>query len=259
MLAQGSLTYLNYAFRLMHLPIGLFGVAVGTVSLPQFSKDAAENRLDHLKDSLVRAMNTATTLTVPSSLLLIVLALPLTRLAYERGSFNFLNSLNTSGALVLYSLGIWASAEIRNLANSFYALKDSRTPTFVGLGSVALNALLALSLMWKFGFRGLACATSVATLVNCFTLMFLLHRRIGGWGVGKVLVYLVKILAVSAAAAGIAFGLSWLLKLNQPHTGFIRLLVGVVLSGAVGVGVFYLAARIFHITEVDEFLKKFRR
>ncbi len=259
LLAQASLTYLNYAYRLMHLPVGLFGVAVGTVSLPEFSKAAAENRLDSLKTSLVRAMNTASLLTIPTSVLLIVLALPITRLVYERGNFNFVNSLNTSAGLILYSLGIWALAETRNLANSFYALKDARTPTYVGLGSVVLNAGLNYSLMWKFGFKALALGTSVSALFNCFLLMYLLHRRIGDWGARKVLLQMIKLLFLSAIAGGIAFGLSWLLKLSLPQTGSVRLLVGVVVSGTAGLGAFYLAARIFRISEVSEFLKKFKR
>ena len=105
-LAQGSVSWLNYAFRIMHLPLGLFGIAVGTVALPSLSRLVLENDAAAVRSTLSDSLKMVLFLTVPTSALIAFLAVPVTRVIYERGRFTAADTVATAEALVLYMLGI---------------------------------------------------------------------------------------------------------------------------------------------------------
>ena len=178
---NGAVTWLNNAFRLMQLPLGIFGVAIATVTLPLVSKSAAVGDLTTFRRTLARALRLAFFLTIPSAIGLICLAEPIISLLYQHGRFSIAAANQTAGALQFYAVGLAAYSGIKVLAPAFYALDARKTPmnvSFVAIGiNVLLNVIFTYALRW--GHRGLAMSTSVTAVVN-FTLLYLLmSRRVG--------------------------------------------------------------------------------
>ena len=204
-LAQGSVSWLNYAFRVMHLPLGLFGIAVGTVALPSLSKLVLANDAAAVKSTLADSLKMVLFLTVPTSALIACLAVPVTRAIYERGHFTAADTLATAGALVLYVLGIPFISALRNVAAVFYAHKDAKTPMYASFASIAFNIILNLTLMGLLGFLAFPLSTTLAAMLNVGLLYALLPRKIGPLELGPLAAYAGKLAVASAAGGGAAW------------------------------------------------------
>jgi putative peptidoglycan lipid II flippase len=167
----GAVSWLNYAFRLMYLPIGLFGVAIATVTASGLARKAAEKDLPGLKGALGQGMRHVAFLTVPSTVGLAVLAEPIVGLIYEHGRFSAQDTAATAIALMGYSLGLYAYSGVKVVAPAFYALDHSRVPVLASAAAVATNLALNLAAYrWLrsmgLGYLGLAAGTSLGALVN---------------------------------------------------------------------------------------------
>jgi putative peptidoglycan lipid II flippase len=211
---EGSVSWLQYAFRLMQLPIGLFGVAVGTVSLPALSRAAARRDVPLLRATLSESVRLVLLLTVPSAMFLAVMARPIIALLFQHGRFHAADTLATGDALVMYCVGLPAFAAVGIFTRAFYAQGDTRTPVQATFIAVAVN--LGLNLLFVgplrglgLAHRGLALATSVTSLLNLAQLAFRLRSKLGGVDAGRILRSLGRILVASAIpAAGLAAGLA---------------------------------------------------
>jgi putative peptidoglycan lipid II flippase len=178
MLMEGAMSYLNYAYRLMHFPLGVFGVALGTVALPKVSEQVASKREDLLVHTFHEAVCLSSFLVIPSAIYLAGFGTDLVRLIYERGAFGIEATAQTSRALLFYSFGLVGFAGVRVTAPVFYAMGDAKRPMIYSLISVGLNIVLNFALIPVWGFAGLAAATSVAGLVNYLQLIFSLRKQI---------------------------------------------------------------------------------
>jgi len=257
-LAQGSVSWLNYAFRVMHLPLGLFGIAVGTVALPSLSKMVLENDLAAVKSTLGDSLKMVLFLTVPTSALIAGLAIPLTRSIYERGRFTAADTLATAAALVLYVLGIPFMSALRNVAAVFYAYKDAKTPMYASFASIGLNLVLNISLMRVVGYLAFPLSTSLAAILNVGILYRLLPRKIGAMEFGPVAVYAAR-LAVASAAGG---GAAWLVNraiAGAIGTSFLATAASVIACGLLGLVIFYAVSRLLGLTETRDYLRRFLR
>lgn len=201
LLAEGAMSYLNYAYRLMHFPLGVFGVALGTVALPKVSEQVASRREDLLVKTFHEAVGLSTFLVVPSAVYLAGFGTDLVRLIYERGAFDAAATANTAQALLFYSFGLVGFAGVRVAAPVFYALGDARKPMIYSLVSVVVNIVLNFALIPFWGFAGLAAATSAAGLVNFGQLLFSLRRQIPAVDIKFIAVHFVKV----STAALLAF------------------------------------------------------
>lgn len=180
-LGDGPVSWLSYAFRLMQLPLGVFGVAIATVTLPLVSRIAALGDLTQFRSTLARAMRLALFLTLPSAVGLIVLAQPIIAIIYERGKFHTHDTLQTAAALQFYAIGLVAYSCIKVLSPAFYALNHRWTPMMVSFFSILVNLVFNWIFIFhlKMGHRGLALSTAFAATLNFGLLYFFMVRFSG--------------------------------------------------------------------------------
>jgi len=180
-LVEGSMSYLNYAFRLMHFPLGVFAVAIGTVVLPRVSEIASRGDMDVLGQTFLEALNLSLLLMIPSAFALALLGPDMINLIYQHGHFTPENAENTSLALLHYSYGIIGLGAVRVTAPVFYALGDARLPMRISIISVVVNMLLYYPMInvmgSEHGFAGVAAATSIAGLLNFGLLLYFLPYK----------------------------------------------------------------------------------
>jgi len=235
-LSQGSISYLNYSYRLMYFPLGVFGVAVATVTLPVVSAYAAKKDVPSVLSTCASSLKLVFFLTLPSIFFLSAGAKPIISLLYQHGAFKYADTVFTSQALVFYCVGLFAYASVRVMAPVFYAMGDTRTPVKAGVLAVAINIALNLAFMKPLGFRGLALATSLSAMVNMFTLLILLRRRIGPLDVRALGRSFSRLLGCSALmGAGLyLFQLGWRLNLEVSRLPEKSLYVLVLFALAAG-------------------------
>ena len=245
----GAVSWLNYAFRLMYLPIGLFGVSIATAAVPAVSRQAAIDDRRGIRGTVADALSLMLMLNVPATIGLIALSTPVIRLIFERRAFTPEDTAATAAALQFYAIGLVGYSVVRIASPTFYALNESRTPVKVSIASVLVNAGLNIALVRVLGYRGLALGTSIAALVNAVTLLVLLRRRLDGLEERRVLVSFAKItlasLAMGAAALGVdRYSAAWL-----PGDGLLPQVVRLAAAIAIAVAVLAAAAHLLHIDE----------
>ena len=126
--AQGSVAWLNYAFRLLQFPIGVFGVAISIAAMPVVSRYASQQDLEGLKMAFTSAMVMTLLITVPASVGLAILAEPIIALIFQHGRFTAFDTHQTASALIFYTLGLFAYSGVKVVVPVFYALNDTRYP-----------------------------------------------------------------------------------------------------------------------------------
>src|SRR5437773_3225939 len=177
-LGDGPVSWLNIAFRLMQLPLGIFGVAIATVALPLVSRSAALGNKTEFRGALAHAMRLVMLLTIPSAIGLMILAEPIIGLIYQHGRFTSASTTQTAGALRFYAIGLVGYSAVKVLAPAFYALDKRHLPMLVSLLSIAVNFGLNwfFAFQLKIGHRGLALSTSIVAIMN-FLLLYIMMRR----------------------------------------------------------------------------------
>jgi putative peptidoglycan lipid II flippase len=249
---QGAVSWLQYAFRLMYLPIGIFGVSIATASLPEIARQANANDLAAVRASVSRGLRMMLMLNVPATVGLIVLAEAIVALIYERRMFNALDTASTAQALIFYAPGLLGYSAVKIASPTFYALRDARTPVIVSVLSVLANLAMNLALVRVLGFRGLALGTAIAAMLNAVVLLWLLRRRLGGLDGWRIAVSLAKISVASLVMGLTAYvTLGWLTGLT-PQGGELAKILRV--GGSIGAALLVLAAsaRLLRIQEFTE-------
>ena len=233
----GAVSWLTYAFRLMYLPIGLFGVSIGTAVLPAVSRHAAVDDLPGVRTTVARGLAMMLMVNVPATLGLLVLARPIVQLLFERGQFLPVDTEATTAALRMYAVGLIGYSATRIASPTFYALRQSRVPVLVSAGTIIVNVALSVMLVRVMGFRGLALGTSIAAVANAGALVWLLQRRLDGLEGRRLAAVSVKIvvsaLVMAVAAAAIQHGMEQLAP--GPRLGEQTLRLAVSIGGSLGV------------------------
>ena len=260
---QGAVSWLQYAFRLMYLPIGVFGVSIATASLPDISRQAALDDLKALRHTVSRGLRMILMLNLPATIGLMVLADPIVALIYERGAFLPRDTAATSAALMLYAPGLLGYSAVKIASPTFYSMRDSRTPVIISVISIAVNLALNLWLVRVMGHEGLALGTALAAMFNAGALLWLLRGRLGGLD-GRELAGATLKVAIASAIMGVTayYTVAWLTNLT-PGGGEIA--KGVRVFGAIALALVALAAsaKLLRIEEFDavaaRLLKRIRR
>jgi len=246
----GAVSFLNYAFRLMYLPIGLFGVSIGTATLPAVSRHAAEHNHAAVRSTIADSMTLMMLLNVPATIGLMVLATPIVRVIFERGAFTPDATIATAAALRFYAVGLLGYSVVRIASPTFYAIGENRTPVKVSVATVIVNAGLNIALVRVLGFRGLALGTSIAALFNAALLMILLRRKLEGIEGPRIFASFLRIVVAAAVMGAAAAGVEAVLSVWLPGTSL--LLQVLRLAAAIGVALAVLAAGA-HLLRIKEF------
>jgi putative peptidoglycan lipid II flippase len=199
-LSEGSMSYLNYAFRLMHFPLGVFGVALGTVALPRATEIASRGDMEGLGKTYREALNMSLMLMIPSALALALLGHQFVSVVYRYGAFSSEHASNTALALLHYSYGIIGMGAVRVTAPVYYALGDAKLPMRASIISVVVNMLLYYPLIKTMDFAGVAAATSLASLVNFGILLYFLPTKGVPFHFGDFFMKLIRIVLAASLA-----------------------------------------------------------
>lgn len=194
---EGSVSWLNYAFRLVQFPIGLFGVAVSIATMPVISRCAALKDLQGVRETYVSALTMASCLTIPATVGLFSLAEPIVKVIFQHGHFQASDTQRTAEALQFYVLGLFAYAAVKITVPVFYAMKDTKFPVIGSFLAVAANiAIINLSIN-ALQHKAIALATSCAMLGNFFFLSVVLYRKLAGYSLSYLGRGLLKVCAAS--------------------------------------------------------------
>jgi putative peptidoglycan lipid II flippase len=245
---NGAVTWLNCAFRLMQFPIGIFGVAIAVATLPTVSHHVARGELVEFRKTLARSLRLAIFLCVPAAAGLAVLAEPIIAVIYQHGKFDAAATAQTALCLRAYAVGLAGYAAIKVIAPTFYALGDSRTPMWVALASIVVNAglnyLFARVLGWATA--GLALATSCVALANFLLLLVFMRRKLERIEAGALGKTLLKV----SLATGLMSAAAWAVHQQFADHRYLDLVIAV----PVAVLVFGAACRLLRVAEFGELL-----
>jgi putative peptidoglycan lipid II flippase len=197
----GAVSWLQYAFRLINLPIGIFGVSIATAVLPAVARHAAVDDRQAVSRTIARGIALMLMVNVPASVGLMVLATPIVQLLLERGHFLRSDTLATAAAVQYYAIGLVGYSAARIASPVFYALQRSRIAVMLSVVTIIVNLAFSLILVRWMGFSGLALAASLSMCVHGVLSLVLLRRRLGRIGGGHLTVTFVKIIVASAVMA----------------------------------------------------------
>lgn len=255
----GAVSWLTYAFRILYLPIGIFGVALGTIATTGLARSAARNDAAAMRALLVRGLRMLLFLCIPATAGLIVVGEPVVRLLYERGRFAPHDTAGTASALAYYAIGLVAYTGVKIVAPAFYALGKPRTPLLGSALAVLTNLAVILLLNPWLGYRAVALGTGLGSILNVAVLLLVFERRVGGLrgqGLSRACLRMaLAALPMAALAFGSAQGVIALLGTR----GLPALLAGGLLPVLVGVAAYAAAARALRIPELEDLLGVLRR
>jgi len=260
-LEDGAIFWLAAAFRLMQLPLGIFGVALGTVTLPLLSRLVVAGRLDAFRSELARAMRWAMLLTLPAMAGLMMLAEPIISVVYQHGKFNAYEAAQAAGALRFYAIGLAGYAALKVLVNAFYAMDRRKTPMLVSFLAVGLNLLFnwVFTVRLGWGHRGLAFSTGCVATFNFLLLYILMQTQLRGLESRRLFVLLVKIALASASLVAVCAASSHWLLADWPHQALLPKVAALLVTVVAGAAVFAVCGILLHIEELKELRDAFMR
>ncbi len=200
-LPSGSVTYLYYAMRLIHFPVGIFGVAMSMAVLPTLSAYAANKDFVGMREDFSFSLRMLFAICIPAMTGLIVLAEPIVNLLFQRGEFDYNGTKGTVYALFFYSLGIWSIVGVKLLTATFYSMQDTKTPVKIAALSLLINIAASLALMTPLKHGGLALANTIASGANFFLLFYFLKRKLKSIDTRRIVKSFVRITVSSIIMA----------------------------------------------------------
>jgi len=247
-LAVGSISALEYGYRLFQFPLGMFAISTGTVLLPTYSRLVTHENYPELSKNLRIAMLNLTYLMIPITVLLMGLGKDIVQIIFQRGAFDAKATLWTTQALICYSFGLIFFSFNQTLTPLFYAHKDTRTPVRIAIGMVSLNIVLNFILMQFLQHRGLALATSITAMVNFIILLKLIHKQMPYIDFSGIFLNVLKTVVISVIM------LLFLMIANRFYsaTRFWELLIKVIVLSVLSIGLFYVLGLWFKLDYLKE-------
>lgn len=257
LLPAGSISFLYYADRVMELPLGVFGIALASASLPAMSRSAAAGDKRGVGVTLTFALRLSFYVTVPAAVGLVLLRTPIIRVLFERGEFTAADTAATAQALAWYAVGLVAFSGASIAAQAFYAAHAPGTAVKLGVLGVAVNVLAATALMRPLGHGGLALASSLGAGVHFVALLWVACRRFGGGVDTRLLgVSLGRTLAAATTLGAWCLGCLWVWPTAPPRLVETLWLAAAVVGGA---AVFWTASAVLGAPERVALLRLWSR
>ena len=257
------LTWITRAYRVMHLPIGIFGVAISTVALPQLARLATAGETENFRNALSYALRLMLILTIPAAIGLMMLSEPICRLLYEWGKTVEEDTIGTAGLLFVYTFGLCGFSTLKIVTDGFYAYKDIRAPVIVSICAVVLNICLNYLFIYRgffFDPRAVVFSTVLTVTLNCAVLLLLLRRKVGGLGLRSVVPLTFKILIASVVMGCVCWLTNGVIEGDWLGTeGIVARVIGVFVP--IGFSLLTLAAmyKFLKVSEFDDILNMFKQ
>ena len=255
-LTAGTASALYFAQRLYQFPLGVFGVALGTVLYPLLSSHAQRGDWLQLRGDLSLGLRLVAAIGLPASAGLILLAEPIASACFEYGRFSTADTRQTARMIAIYGSAVWAYCGLLIVQRGFYALGDRLTPLYVGLGALGMNVILNLTLVWPLGGTGLAVATAAAAMMQCVVTGWLLDRRLGGIELAPLCATIGKSLAATLAMVAVGQSVLMLFAGSEGLSGRgLRIAAPMLASMAV----YFAVAALLRLREPWDLIRLSRR
>ena len=260
---NGPVSWLSYAFRIIYLPIGMFGVAVGVVNLRDVSLLATQEKWEELKETVAHSIKLISILAIPSSVGLMVLAVPIVRVLFERGGFTSADTLYTAYAVIFYSLGLFAYSCIKVYVPTFYALNDTRTPVRISMmavvGNLSCNLILVFFILpEEYAYVGLAFGTALSVTLSSIWLARSFQRKVGSLQNYRVIPTFLKTVAASIVMGVVVYFLNQFFEGFRMETDFWRELVALTSCILVGIAVYFGCCLLLRIEETHRLFRRLK-
>ncbi len=252
-LEAGTASAIYLGQRLLQFPLGVFGIALGTVLFPILTQHAQRGEIQLLRADLSRGLRFVLAIGIPASAGLCIISWPVTIALFQHGQFDERDAFLTSRMIGIYSAGVWSMIGIAVLNRAWYATGDRMTPMRLGLAALVLNQILNFSLIWTFGGVALAIGSVLSSGVLCLVTLFKLNRHIGPLDWRSINRTLIKSLICTVAMTAICLVVQSWLPAPVSFLSKVNLLGTSCLTG----GVVYLAvSRLIGMTEFEELLTR---
>ncbi len=263
LLGAGVISYIYYGFRLMQLPIGLFGVAIATASFPMFASFISQGKTKDAVETISTSTRLSLFITLPATLGLVALSYRVTDLLFRHGNFTEEATRATSEITIYYALGLSLLSLNKIFTPAFFALKKSAIPVFSGIAAIVINIFFSIMLMESMGYAALPLANTISTLLNFLLLFYFLRKVMGPLGGKSIIKTFFKVLLASSLMALVVRGSSEGLAVLFPEITLSQRLLTVFLPIALALPVYLGLARLLKIEEARMFteavFKKFKR
>ncbi len=248
-LADGSISFLYYANRLLQFPLGIFGIALTIAIFPTLSRQAAQGEKGELVETLEEGLRLILFVCLPSALGLALLAEPIVQVLFQRGAFSAQDTLMTSRAVYAYAFGLIAYAGVKVVVAAFYSLEDTRTPVKIAAVVLIANIVLSVILMFPLQHMGLALASALCAYLNWGLLLHYLRKKLGSLGRGIIVKSFIKFLIPTTMMAVVVYSLEFFFYISSDSLGTR---IGVLTMCLVAGVIVYLAgARLFQCREIS--------
>ncbi len=261
-LASGSLAIFNLAQNLMSLPVRLIGTTIGQATLPALARDFTKKDFTQVKAVFIDSLLQLMYLAMPASSILLVLRIPVVRIAFGAKTFPWQATLLTGRVLLFFFLAIFTQAATQLIIRAFYAIHNTKTPLAISAVSVATNISLAVLLTFRlnWGVVGLAAANSVASLLQAFLLLIFLDHQLGRFNRRELFLPLFKIFFASALCAVFLWlPMHFLDQYLLDTTRTINLILLTTIASIIGILVYTLLSVVMGIKQFGAFVSLFRR
>jgi len=254
---EGSVTAVQIAFTLMLMPLAAIAQSIATAALPTFSTQVAKNKLGEMRNSLSATLRGILLLSIPASLGLVALRIPVVTLLYQRGEFDTHSTKLVAWALLFYGIGLVGHAMVEILARAFYALHDTKTPVMIGITAMSLNVLFSYifsALFIRQGWMphgGLALANTLATALEMVGLILFMRKRLDGLNGKQIGSGLGKSLAAGGLMTAAILG--WI-TLAGDYSVWLLALGGIL----IGIVVYTVSLGVFKTRELKQLYQVIR-
>lgn len=257
-LTEGTAAAMYLGQRLYQFPIGVFGVALGTVIYPLLTAHAERGETSLFRDDLAKGLRMVIAIGIPASVGLILVSTPLTRLIFERGEFTATATAQTSTIISAYSLGVWAACGLLIVVRAFYALGDRKTPLRIGLVAVVINLVANMTFVWILAGPGLALGTSMTATLQFLAACWILTRRLDKFPWLSILDALSRTIAATIAMSAACVTASTLTQHLEIGSPLLEKAVALSFPLGAGAVVFLLTAKLTGLKEPFDLLRRNR-